>query len=125
MQQSDLICVKKVPGKGRGVFAKRAIKKGAILERVPVVLVPLKDLVDGKKNPFLNVYLYQWSKTHFAVCLGYGLLYNHSFEPNATFKYGRESMTYLALRDIAAGEEILINYHMDLSNKTPMDFDVM
>jgi uncharacterized protein len=125
MLQSPFICVKESPGRGRGVFAAMPIRKGAVVERVPVLLVPLKDLVGGKMNPTLNTYLYQWTKKHFACCLGYGSLYNHSFEPNLSFKYGRNTMTYKALRFIEVGEELTINYNGDPKDKTPVDFDVV
>jgi len=124
MQQSALICVKESPGKGRGVFAAMPIKKGAVVERVPVLLVPLKDLAGGPTNPTLNKYFYQWTKKHFACCLGYGSLYNHSFEPNVTFKYGRDTMTYKALRNIEEGEELTINYNGDPGDKKPVDFEL-
>ena len=124
MEHSDLICVKNVPGKGRGVFARTLIKKGTIIERVPVLLVPLKDLVGGEKNPFLNKYMYVWNKKEFAVSLGYGSLYNHSFEPNAEYIFGPKRLTYRALCDIAEGDEITINYNFYPGNRTPMGFEV-
>ena len=125
MQQSALIYVKTAPGKGRGVFARTAIRKGKLIECVPVLLVPPKDLVDGLKNPTLNTYFYQWTKKHFAVSLGYGSLYNHSFEPNVVFKYGRDNLKYVALRNIEAEEELTINYNGDPKNKLKVDFDVV
>lgn|ERR1019366_7261023 len=125
MEQSDLICVKTVKGKGRGVFAKSPIKKGTVIECVPVLLIPLKDLVDGEANPFLNKYLYVWNKKAFAVSLGYGSLYNHSYEPNAEYIFGPARLTYRALSDIAKAEEITINYNYYPGNRTPMGFDVV
>jgi SET domain-containing protein len=124
MQHSDLICVKNVPGKGRGVFALKPIRKGAIIERVPVLLIPIKEFIGGLKNATLNTYLYLWSKDKVAVSLGYGSLYNHSYEPNARYVHGPNMLTYRALRDIAAGEEITINYNFVPNDKTPMAFDV-
>lgn len=124
MQHSDLICVKKVPGKGRGVFATKSIRKGAIIERVPVLLVPIKDFVGGLNNLTLNTYFYIWSKDKVAVSLGYGSLYNHSYKPNARYVHGADTLTYRALRDIAVGEEITINYNFVPDDKTPMKFDV-
>jgi SET domain-containing protein len=125
MEQSLLICVREVKGKGRGVFAKCALKKGAVIERVPVVLVPIADLVDGFDNPTLNKYFYHWDRKHVAVSLGYGSLYNHSFEPNARYIHGRNTITYRALRDIAEGEEITINYNFVPTDRTPMRFKVV
>jgi SET domain-containing protein len=89
------------------------------------VLVPIKDLADGLKNPTLNKYFYLWTKTHVAVCLGYGLLYNHSYEPNAVYEHGVQTMTYRALRDIAEGEEVTINYNFDPNDQSPLSFDVV
>jgi uncharacterized protein len=125
MEHSTLIRVDNVKGKGRGVFAKCAIKKGAIIERVPILLVPITDLVDGLANPTLNRFFYHWDKKHIAVCLGYGSLYNHSFEPNARYIHGKDVVTYRALCDIAEGEEITINYNFKPDDRTPMKFEVV
>jgi SET domain-containing protein len=125
MEPSAVIRVRQVKGKGRGVFAKCAIKKGAIIERVPILLVPIADLVDGLANPTLNKFFYHWDKKHIAVCLGYGSLYNHSFEPNARYLHGSNTVTYRALCNIAEGEEITINYNFTPSDKTPMKFQVV
>jgi hypothetical protein len=124
LTQSDLICIKQADKKGRGVFATRPIKKGAIIETVPVVFVPIRDLVDGAENPTFKKYLYHWTDTHVAICLGYGLLYNHSFKPNAVYTHGKDTLTYKALRDIAKAEEITINYNFDPKDQTPVDFEV-
>ena len=124
MDQSELICVKTVKGKGRGVFARKPIAKGTVIECVPVLLIPIKDLVAGKKNPFLNTYLYVWDDDHFAISLGYGSLYNHSYEPNAKYLFGKLRLTYRAARDIETGEEITINYNYYPGNRDPMAFDV-
>jgi SET domain-containing protein len=125
MEHSGLICVRKIKGKGRAVFAKCPIKKGTIIERVPVLLVPIADLVGGLENPTLNKYFYHWDKKHVAVCLGYGSLFNHSFEPNARYIHGPNVVTYRALRDIRKEEEITINYNYVPDDKTPMRFKVM
>jgi SET domain-containing protein len=124
MEHSGLVCVRKVKGKGRGVFATCAIKKAAIIERVPILLVPIDDLVDGLSNRTLNKYFYHWSRKHVAVSLGYGSLYNHSYMPNARYLHGAQILTYRALRDIAKGEEITINYNYLPKDKTPMRFKV-
>lgn len=124
MEHSDAICVKKVPDKGRGVFARRAIRRGERIERVPVLLIPIKEFVGGPENPTLKKYLYLWNKKAVAVCLGYGSLYNHSYEPNARYIHGPNMVTYVALCDIAAGEEITINYNFVVDDQTPVGFDV-
>ena len=124
MDHSELICVKRIRGKGRGVVARKPIRKGAIIERVPVLLIPINDFVGGLENRTLKSYLYIWDKKNIAVSLGYGTLYNHSYEPNARYVHGKEHLTYRALCDIGEGEEITINYNFNPADQTPVAFDV-
>src|SRR5207237_10466933 len=109
-------------GKGRGVFARCAIKRGAVIERVPVAVMPIKLVVDGWKNPALSRYFYVWSKTTIAVSLGYGSLYNHSYTPNADYEQGTQVLVYRALRDIKPGEEITVNYNGSPADRRPVGF---
>jgi SET domain-containing protein len=125
MDHSELVCVKEAKGKGRGVFARKLIRKGEMIERTPVFLVPFREIAAGRKNPNLAHYFYLWNRTHCAITLGYGSIYNHSYEPNAQYRHGKMAMTYYALRDIAAGEEITINYNGDPADRSPMIFDVV
>ena len=125
MEHSELVCVKNVKGKGRGVFARCAIAKGAVVERVPVVLIPINQMVDGKKNPVLKKYFYEWSATTIAVSLGYGSLYNHSYTPNADYEHGAKVLVYRALRDIQPGEEITVNYNGKPTDRRPVGFEVV
>jgi len=100
------------------------IRKGAVIERVPVLLVPIA-IIGGRKTPELDGYFYEWNAKYVAITLGYGSIYNHSYEPNARYVYGPNQMTYRALRDIAAGEEITVNYNYDPADKAPMRFKVV
>jgi SET domain-containing protein len=125
MEHSELVSVKRVRGKGRGVFARCAIAKGAVIERVPVVIIPIKHVVDGWKNAALPKYFYVWSKKTVAVSLGYGSLYNHSYTPNADYEHGDKVLLYRALRDIEPGEEITVNYNGQPRDDRPVGFDVV
>lgn len=125
MHHSELVRVKKVKGKGRGVFARRPIKKGAVIERVPVFIIPLEHVAGGAANPALSKYFYEWSRTTVAVSLGYGSLYNHSYTPNADYEHGPQTLIYRALRDIEAGEEITVNYNGRPNNREPVGFKVL
>ena len=125
MEHSEKVCVKRSPGKGRGVFARKLIAKGEVIERVPVFLIPFKHIVGGKKNPELAHYFYEWNRGHSALTLGYGSLYNHSYTPNAVYRHGQMAMSYVALRDIQPGEEITVNYNGDPEGRAPMIFDVV
>ncbi len=55
-------------------------------------------------------YVFTWGDGCTALALGYGSLYNHSFAPNATTLENSDELVITALRDIAVGEEIFINY---------------
>jgi len=62
----------------------------------------------------LYEYYYLWGEGHdtCAIALGFGSLYNHSTHPNAEFipDYSDDTIIFTALRDIAAGEEITVDY---------------
>ncbi|MBX9679756.1 MAG: SET domain-containing protein [Gemmataceae bacterium] len=124
MHHSDLVSIRTAKGKGRGVFARRPIAKGEIVERVPVIVLPAAAFEGGWKNQTLNQYFYVWTKTTVAISLGYGSIYNHSYEPNAIYNhdYRNRRLMYIAYRDIAEGEEITVNYNYDPKSKTPMEF---
>jgi SET domain-containing protein len=125
MFQSDAVQMKRSIGKGRGVFARRPIKKGEVIESVPVLLIPAEAVVDGVNNKWLGKYYYWWDDKRLAVSLGYGSLYNHSYKPNATYEHGHASITYRALRNIPKGEEICINYNWDPKDLAELSFKVV
>ena len=119
-----------VPGKGRGVVAVVACKAGTEVERSPVVVVPADDLLvrpHGRTVP--DQYLLHWSEApgrELAMGLGLLMLYNHSNRPNVAFETGPEpdTMSVLALRDIAAGEELTYDYDVPLWFVTTTDTNV-
>jgi SET domain-containing protein len=126
LEQSDAVIIKRIPGKGRGVFARRRIAKGTLIERVPVLVVPVKDIVTGLKNPVLAKFSFIRSDTTLAIALGYGSLYNHSYRPNAEYDDGpAATMYFTALRDIKPGEEITINYNGVPTDRSPVGFAVV
>jgi SET domain-containing protein len=119
---------------GRGVFAVRDISAGTVFERVPVLLIPRNQVFAAEPgapapSPTISWYVFDWEgmtkRDYVALALGYGSIYNHSYEPNA--RYRREPpdmLEFVALRDIGAGEEILINYHGEADDRRPVDFEV-
>src|SRR5215471_2130340 len=119
LQHSDLVYVKRINGKGRGVFARKTIAEGAVIERVPVVLMPISLLVGGLGNPLLAKFVFYRNRSTVALALGYGSLYNHSYTPNARYEDEADArMVYIALRDIAEGEEITVNYNGDPADRS-------
>ena len=124
--QTDAIEVKQIKGKGRGVFARRLIYDGEVIERVPVLVLPVGESRTASGPTPMSDYCFDWGRGTVAVALGYGSLYNHSYQPNA--RYDDESgqtKVFMAIRDIAPGEEIVVNYNGEPGDKTPVWFKVL
>ena len=103
-----LIEVVHIPGKGRGVCAAKTIPKDTVVETCPLLLlgVPL-----GESHP-LEGYAFRYSKSKIALVLGFGSLYNHSFDPNIWFDLDRKGklVHVTTTRKIVKHEELCINY---------------
>ncbi|GKU82143.1 SET domain-containing protein [Niallia sp. NCCP-28] len=107
----------------RGVFATQDIKKGTLFHEAPVIPYPNEQHQYIEKT-VLDDYAYEYGINHSAIVLGYGMLFNHSYEPNATYDISFEKHTfdYYAYKDIKAGEEIFINYNGDVDDTDPLWF---
>ena len=123
---SDLIEVRKAGTKGRGVFARSDIPKDEEIERVPVIVMPAQDVFGYTRTSKLANYVFNWKKGKLALALGFGSLYNHSYKPNAQYYLaGGNTQSYVALRDIRAGEEITINYNNNPKSRKDVGFGVV
>jgi hypothetical protein len=135
-RQSPLIEIRRADNRGRGgrgVFAVVDIASGTVIERAPVLLLP-KSQVFGdsdvaRRMAHLSWYVFEWTgitkREYVALALGYGSIYNHSYTPNAGYtRVPPDMLEFTAGRDIAAGEEILINYHGAADDPRDVYFDV-
>jgi SET domain-containing protein len=123
---SDAIKVKRIEGKGRGVFARRPIRKGEVIERVPVLVLSIEEVRNGSGWTGLAGYCFEWGRGTVALALGYGSLYNHSYQPNARYDdVNPRTKVFSALRDIAKGEEITVNYNGEPKDRSPLGFKVI
>lgn len=116
--------VRRTAKKGRGVFALKDFKEGEIIEKCPVINITPKERKHCEKT-VLNFYIYPWRSTRSgSVVLGYGSIYNHSFNPNADWKqnFKEENMVYRALKEIKKGEEVTVNYNGEPDDTTPIDW---
>ena len=134
--QSDVVEVRRATNRGKGgraVVARRDVAAGELLERVPVLLIPRTQVFGphdiAKRAARISWYVFSWLPTkrdYVALSLGYGSIYNHSETPNAEYHMEMpDIMRFTALRDIAAGEEITINYRGDETNKTDVGFEIV
>jgi len=112
--------VRSSPIHGRGVFATQHIPAHAILEECH--FIPLEERDFEKIDPGLKDYLFLFPRGSkgeeraYAISLGIGSVINHSSErPNATWttSESRRLFIFKAIRDIPAGEEILIDYQRE------------
>lgn len=114
---SAALYVQDTPAMGRGVFAGRAFRKGEVIEICPVLTVNER-IEEATRGHALERYVFYWDgqgDAIVAIAFGFGSLYNHSPEWNASFKARKETRDILfeAARDIAEGEQIFINYDWD------------
>lgn len=112
-------------GKGRGVFARRQIAEGELIEQAPVLVIPGEEWQHIEQTVLYN-YCFSWGSDlqHAALALGCGSLYNHSYQPNAVYikRVSELVIDFVALRQIAPGEEITINYNGSPGGQAPMWF---
>ncbi len=122
---TDTLEVREVAGKGRGVFARRGFASGGLIERCPVIGLD-EEHWEHVDRTVLETYCFKWGERleRPAVVLGYGSLYNHSFEPNAFYARvpALHAIDFVALREIAPGEEIKVNYNGNPYDRTEVWF---
>ena len=112
--------------RGRGVVAEADIPAGTLIERSPVLVIPPGDRAAADPT-IVFTYVFMWEhdtteedlyrhEGRSAIALGYTSLLNHSYTPNCDFVRHIDELAIdlIAHRDIAAGEELTIDYQMTL-----------
>ncbi len=111
---------------GRGVFTSSAIIAGTVVEISPVIVMSKEErkLLD---QTLLHDYIFEWGENKDQCCmaLGYVPVYNHSYESNCEYEmdYDDRSISIKAVKDIAAGEELFINYNGDWNDGKKVWFE--
>lgn len=114
------------PSMGRGVFTAEQLLAGTVIEISPVIQLSAEErkLLD---QTILHDYIFEWAEDGQQCCmaLGYVSLYNHSYVSNCEyetdFEYGLIRIT--TVREVAAGEELFINYNGEWNDPGPVWFD--
>lgn len=117
--------IKEVEKKGRGVFCSVPLAAGELIELCQMLVFNPDDF-DRMLSTFIIHYcfLYNQEKGIAGLATGFGSLYNHSTPANAYHKMNKEEETVsiFAVSDIAAHEEICINYHGDHDSESKIWF---
>jgi len=125
LRQEVCLEVKAIPRKGRGVFALRPFHPGDIVERSPVIVLSADHWQICEKTDLHN-YAFGWGpdRDEAAIALGFGSLFNHSYDPNAFYRKRPEAgvIEFVALTDIRPGDEITVNYNGSPYGKMPVWF---
>jgi hypothetical protein len=119
--------VDRTKDKGRGVFTKKFIPAGTIVEVAQVIVMSAEDrkLLD---QTLLHDYIFEWTPKGEKMCcmaLGNIPMYNHSYTSNCEhfMDYDNETMFIKTVRDIEPGEELTINYNGDWNETKDVWFD--
>jgi hypothetical protein len=115
-----------IGGRGRGVVADEPLRRGQLVERSPVLVIPHADRT-ATDATIVFTYVFMWEhgtveedlyrhEGRAAVALGLTSLLNHSYTPNCAFHRHIDALLIdlVALRDIPKGEELTIDYQMTL-----------
>ena len=104
--------VAETEGRGRGVFAAEPIAAGSVVEVCPVIVLPPEDRARVHASRLHDYYFVWEPEGATAIALGLGSLYNHADDSNADYEmdFPGRAIRIVAQRDIAAGEEVCIDY---------------
>lgn len=103
--------IRSVPNKGRGIIAKQRINQGTIIgDYIGTILHP-RDAVIDQENFYLMSYHDTAAISPDRDKPGVHLL-NHACIPNCSFYIYKGHTLPFALRTIASGEELTINYFL-------------
>jgi len=113
--------------KGRGVFTREKIKAKTVIETSPVIVMRPGDR-QFLDQTLLHDYIFEWQPGEEDLCcmaLGWVPLYNHSYRSNCEYfmNYDDQTIYIQTMRNVAADEELTINYNGAWNEKKKVWFD--
>lgn len=122
---AQALTIKKTRNMGRGVFTQMDLPANSVVEMAPVIVMSREERshLDQTK---LHDYIFEWGSDSQQCCMALGWipLYNHSYQANCQYEmhFAKQLIYVITVRDIAAGEELFINYNGDWNNEKPVWF---
>ncbi|MEZ5045487.1 MAG: SET domain-containing protein-lysine N-methyltransferase [Chitinophagaceae bacterium] len=112
--------------KGWGIYTSKAIAANTIIESSPIILISIDDKKKLLETILYN-YVFDWEHEQAAIGMGFLSIYNHACPSNCEYfqDYKQRIMHIKSIRDIAAHEEITINYQGDYANDKPVWFELL
>jgi SET domain-containing protein len=114
MTRNDLIEVRQVPGKGRGVVALVDIPEGTVVEVSPAQVLPRAEAEAIETHaPSAAQHLFWWDdEGREALVFGVGTMFNHAADGCLRLDrdHDAETVTFTTTRPVHAGEELCYDY---------------
>jgi hypothetical protein len=109
---------------GKGIFAIEDLQKNEVIEICPIIVLDQKE-TRKINDTSLYDYYFSWQDSASSIALGYGSIYNHSYQPNAEYSkdFLNNRITFIAIKPIRKGEEITVNYNGDPDDQEPVWFE--
>ena len=111
---------------GRGVFTRKRIPAGTVVELSPVIVMSSDERIH-LDNTKLHDYIFEWGAKKDTCCMALGLvpIYNHSYHSNCEYfmDFDDETILVKSVRPIEKGEELTINYNGDWDDAAKLWFD--
>jgi SET domain-containing protein len=91
-----------------GVFSDSFIPKGTTIEIARSLKLKNKHLFQD--DNILNDYVFKLDDKHSLIALGFGSLFNHSDNPNVTYRVTDGKVFYTTTTEIYPDKEIFVSY---------------
>ena len=117
------VMVRLTPGMGRGVIAARSIAAGEVMAEFHTIRLPAAEVTAMAGGTLSNYWFEDDTDGSALIVLGWLELVNHSRTPNLNRSWRTtpegEVVTVVAARDIAKGEQLVIDYRFDPGAHNP------
>jgi SET domain-containing protein len=108
-----------IDGMGRGIIAEKDIKRGEVITNCELLVLSPEDTIKVNETD-LKWYTFTFNAETSQDCLvmGDGEIFNHDDDANVLYGLiefnGRKLMRFQACRDIKRGEQLFIDYGVDV-----------